>query len=172
MKNSWERKLKSLLEKRSFPENEQLRLSVIGIGNEFGGDDGAGLEVIRRLKVILPDQAQYQLIEAGTAPENVTGAVRRFQPNQILLIDAADFGSDPGEISFLDWADTTGFSISTHSLPLKVFAGYLEDQLHCQVSLLGIQPAILSFDAPLSGPVEHAVQKIADCFPKVLTNKT
>jgi len=158
------------LEKRSFPENEQLRLSVIGIGNEFGGDDGAGLEVIRRLKAILPDQ--YQLIEAGTAPENVTGAVRRFQPNQILLIDAADFGSEPGEISFLDWADTTGFGASTHSLPLKVFAGYLDDQLHCQVSLLGIQPASLSFDAPLSGPVERAVQKIADCFHIVLTTKT
>ena len=160
MKNSWQLRLRSLLPKQPDPADRPQRLSLIGIGNELGGDDAAGVVVIKRLQALLSDRSALQLINAGAAPENITGAVRRFQPGAIVLFDAADFGGDPGEVSLLDWRETTGFSASTHSLPLHVFSAYLSSELGCPVVLVGIQPFHLDFDAPLSLPVEQAVEGI------------
>ena len=169
MKNSWQLKLSSLLQKQPDPANRPLRISLIGIGYELGGDDAAGVEIICRLKANLPAQNSLQLLDAGTAPENITGAVRRFQPDRIVLFDAADFGASPGEINLLDWRETTGFSASTHSLPLHIFAAYLSSELNCPVHLMGIQPLSLEFDTPLSPPVDRAVQEIIASMKEILT---
>ncbi|HWQ83764.1 MAG TPA: hypothetical protein VN363_04310, partial [Anaerolineales bacterium] len=85
MKNSWQLRISSLLQKQSDQADRPQRISLIGIGYELGGDDAAGVVVIQRLQKSLPAREPFQLIEAGTAPENVTGAVRRFQPDQIVL---------------------------------------------------------------------------------------
>jgi len=158
------------LQKQPDPTDRPRRLSLIGIGNELGGDDAAGVAVIQRLQAVLSDRNALQLINAGAAPENITGAVRRFQPTAIVLFDAADFGGEPGEVSLLDWRDTTGFSASTHSLPLHVFAAYLSGELGCPVVLVGIQPLSLDFDAPLSLPVEQAVDGIVTEIQDILAS--
>lgn len=168
MKNSWQHRLHSQLLKEHDPADRPLRLSLIGIGNELGGDDAVGVAVIQRLQAALPDQPALQLVNAGAAPENITGAVRRFQPGAIVLFDAADFGGQPGEVSLLDWRDTTGFSASTHSLPLHVFSAYLSSELACPVILVGIQPLHLDFAAPLSAPVEQAVGEIVAHLQQIL----
>lgn len=160
MINTWQCKLSSLLQIPPESENCSRRISLIGIGYELGGDDAAGIALIHRLQTQLPDLATLQLIEAGTAPENITGAVRRFRPDRILLVDAADFSGSPGQIELLDWKDTVGFSASTHSLPLHVFAQYLSSEMNCPVTLIGIQPLSLEFAAPLSAPVNQAVDKL------------
>lgn len=160
MKNSWESKLQKHLKSQPRPGEGLPRLSLIGVGYELGGDDAVGVHVVRRLQQILPKTENLQLIIGGSAPENITGQVRRFDPEHVLLFDAADFGGKPGDIALLDWDMVSGFSASTHTLPLHVFAGYLKDQFQCPVHLLGIQPADLSFDAPLSPPVEAAAQQI------------
>lgn len=170
MKNSWQLRLRSLLQKQPDPADRAERLSLIGIGNELGGDDAAGVAVIQRLQAVLSDRSSLQLVNAGAAPENITGAVRRFQPGAIVLFDAADFGEQPGGVSLLDWRETTGFSASTHSLPLHVFSAYLSSELDCPVFLVGIQPLHLDFDAPLSPPVEQAVDEIVANILEILAD--
>ncbi len=170
MKNSWQHRLRSLLQKQPEPADRPQRLSLIGIGNELGGDDAAGVAAIQRLQAVLSDRKVLQLINAGAAPENVTGAVRRFQPGAIVMFDAADFEGQPGEVRLLDWRETTGFSASTHSLPLHVFSAYLSSELDCPVILLGIQPLHLDFDSPLSPPVERAVDEIVATFLEILAD--
>lgn len=169
MKNSWQHRLRSQLQKQPDPADQPRRLSLIGIGNELGGDDAAGVAVIQRLQAELSQREALQLLNAGAAPENITGAVRRFQPGMIILFDAADFGGQPGEVSLLDWRETTGFSASTHSLPLHVFAAYLSSELDCAVYLVGIQPRSLDFDAPLSPPVEQAVAELVAELQSILS---
>lgn len=170
MTNTWQCKLNSLLQNPPEREKRSQRISLIGIGYELGGDDAAGIQLIRRLHTELSDLATLQLIEAGTAPENITGAVRRFLPDQILLLDAADFSGSPGEIAWLDWKDTTGFSASTHSLPLHVFASYLHLELNCPVSLIGIQPLSLEFAAPLSPAVDLAIDELVSHLKLLLVD--
>lgn len=137
------------------------RVALVGIGNVLHGDDAVGVEVVRRLQARHGLSEDVLLVEAGTAPENFTGPLRRFRPDVILLIDAASFDEPPGSIRAIDWTDTDGFSASTHTLPPSVFARFLVEELGCRLTLIGVQPAGLEFGQPLSPPAAAAADRLA-----------
>jgi hydrogenase 3 maturation protease len=130
--------------------NLPSRTAILGIGQELRGDDALGLEVARCLQRKLSSREDVLVLLAGPAPENFTGALRRFDPQRVILVDAALMGETPGAVRWLDWREATGFSASTHSLPLSALAGYLETELGCTVQILGIQPAENALGAALS----------------------
>ncbi len=142
---------------------------VVGIGHDLRGDDAAGVLAARRLQEYTikanigatHTSPLCLVIDAGPAPENVTGAVRRFAPDLVLLVDAADLGEPPGTVRWLDWRETSGLSASTHALPLYVLAGYLVSELGCAVALLGIQPGSTAFDAPPTPAVRAVADAVA-----------
>ncbi len=148
----------------------RARLAIVGIGSELRGDDAAGVLVARTLREKWNDapsssiddgaSSRVLVLEGGTAPENMTGPLRRFQPDLILLIDAAEMGETPGTVRWLDPHDTEGFSASTHMLPLHLLTQFLETEFGCTVALLGIQPAALEFDTGLSAEMDAAVDAI------------
>lgn len=102
------------------------------------------------------------------APENTTGALRRFKPDVVLMVDAAQMGAVPGEIAWIPWETTSGMSASSHSLPLSMLASYLKLEFGCAVHLLGIQPDHNETNAPLSLPVRAAVDEIVQTLCKTL----
>ncbi|HSK10295.1 MAG TPA: hypothetical protein VK911_12025, partial [Vicinamibacterales bacterium] len=67
----------------------------------------------------------------------------------------------PGAVAWLDLMEADGLSASTHTLPPSVFAEYLVAQLGCRVQLIGIQPARLDLNAPLSPAVERSCAQLA-----------
>jgi hydrogenase maturation protease HycI len=154
----WQEKLQSIL--RPIGEEPRARVAIVGIGNTLQGDDAAGVEAAHELSLLVDDCEHVIVVNAGSAPENLTGLLRRFSPDWVLLIDAADMGEAPGALRWLDWDETGGVSASSHTLPLSVLSRYLVEELHCEVALLGIQPRALSFGGPLSGPVQHAVDQL------------
>ncbi len=133
------------------------KIALVGIGSELHGDDAAGIWIIRALQA----SSDLLLIEAGMTPENHTSALRRFQPDLVLMIDAAQMKLRPGDISVLDLASLDGLSASTHSFPLALTTQYIVAELGCAVLLLGIQPACTDFGAPLSQSVSRAVEEIS-----------
>ncbi len=146
-------------------------MAVVGIGNELRGDDTAGPLVIRALvERQTHDTARPALLalDAGAAPENMTGALRRFAPDLVIFVDAAfaDDGAPPGTIEWIDWRLTTGLSAtafagSTHTLPLYVIAQYLVAELGCEVALIGIQAGSVTFDHAASPVTQEAVREVA-----------
>ena len=100
------------------------------------------------------------MVEAGPAPENVTGAIRRFAPDLVILVDAAEMGEPAGTVRWLSWRDTTGLSAVTHALPPYMVAQYLATELSCEVSLIGIQVQDNSLGASLTPPVRRAVRTV------------
>ncbi|MFB3852429.1 MAG: hydrogenase maturation peptidase HycI [Vicinamibacterales bacterium] len=137
------------------------RVAVLGVGNELNADDGVGVRVVRELGRMLPARSDVLLIEAGGAPENFTGAIRRFQPDTVIIADAAAMGDKVGAIRWIDWRASDGFSGSTHTLPPSVLARFLMETVGCDVVLLGIQPASVEFDQPMSAAVEAAAREAA-----------
>ena len=137
-----------------------VRVAVLGIGNELHGDDAAGILAARALLAALPVSEHVLVIEAGPAPENTTGALRRFRPDVVLLIDAAQMGESAGTVRWLAWQDTSGISASTHTLPLHMLAWYLHEELGCEIALIGIQPAGNTMFAPISEVVEEVVNEV------------
>jgi hydrogenase 3 maturation protease len=157
-KEPWQEKLQSILKPES--QEPRAKIAIVGIGNTLQGDDAAGVETAHDLSLLIDDCEYLIVVNAGSAPENLTGLLRRFDPDWVLLIDAAEMGEEPGTLRWLDWSETNGISASSHTLPLSVLSRYLVEELKCEVALLGIQPQALSFGGPLSGPVQHAVDRL------------
>jgi hydrogenase maturation protease HycI len=146
-----------------------LRIAIVGIGHELRGDDAAGVAVACCLQPLVDASDRVFVINAGPAPENITGLLRRFDPSLVLLVDAAQMNQAPGTVHWLDWKDTVGVSASTHTLPPHVLAGYLTAELGCKVALLGIQPSnTCVLGAPLSPEVQRAVDSVVQTLSHTL----
>lgn len=148
--------------------NASPRVAVLGIGNEFSGDDAVGAWIARELGARLGPQPDCLVLDGGTAPENLTGPLRRFRPDLVLLVDAAHFAAAPGTVAWLDWQQTDGLSGSTHTLPPSVLAQFLVEELACRLALLVIQPAQLDFGCPLSAPVRAAGEQVVEALAAAL----
>lgn len=72
--------------------------------------------------------------------------LREYQPDLILLVDAAYMNVAVGEIHFLDPQEISGINFSTHMLPLSVLVDYLRQETAASVSVIGIQPGNTDFD--------------------------
>ena len=140
------------------------RIAILGVGNEFRSDDAAGVLIARALskRACALDRDHLLIIEAGPSPENLTGELRKFVPDLVLLIDVAEMGGQPGAIQWITEEAIDGMSASTHSLPLSILARYLTLELGCTVALLGIQPGSNEVGDGLSEEVSQAIREIAD----------
>jgi hydrogenase 3 maturation protease len=141
---------------------------VLGIGHELCGDDAVGVRLAGMLRPLTAGNERLLVIEAGPAPENFTGPLRRFRPDLVLLLDAAQMEGEPGTIGWLDLQSVGGMSASSHTLPLHILVAYLVAELGCQVALIGIQPEQTFADAALTPKVQAAaeivVQELLDCI--------
>jgi hydrogenase 3 maturation protease len=145
-------------------------VAVVGVGQEINGDDAAGVKVAQALvnrqragSSDAPRPAPFSLlmVEAAHAPENCTGAIRRFAPDLVILVDAAEMGDPPGTVRWLDWREAAGLNTSTHSLPASMVARYLVGELSCEVALIGIQVQDTSLGAGISPAVRRAIRSVS-----------
>jgi hydrogenase 3 maturation protease len=146
------------------------RVAVVGVGQELNGDDAAGVRVAQALlkrqragssNAPRPVPFSLLVVEAAHAPENCLGAIRRFAPDLVILVDAAEMGDPPGTVRWLDWRDTGSFGTSTHTLSLSMMASYLVAELGCEIGLIGIQAGDTSLGAPMSAAVRQAARTVA-----------
>ena len=166
-KRSWMDPLQQNLQ-RLVNHKLKPRIAILGVGNELRGDDGIGPEVVRALRSPLAGRKNFFLADTGPAPENFTGAIRRFAPDMILLIDAAALYGEPGSIYWIDWGEASGFSASSHTLPLSILVEYLTAELGCEAFLLGIQPEATTLGASLSKPAEIAKDILVQALTETL----
>jgi len=142
---------------------QACKIAVVGIGSDLRGDDIAGLLVLRHLRTALARSRlqTIRLFDGGTAPENLTGEIIRFQPSHILLVDAADLGLQPGAAKLIELEAVAGVSFSTHVLPLSILAEYLKQALPCRIIILGIQPGCTSFGSKPCREINQAAGRLA-----------
>lgn len=162
--SSWQTWLSQLLNQLTNESGQPPRVAIVGIGNNLRNDDAAGMLVARELlhRECAADASHLLVIQAGHAPENVTGELRSFAPDLILLIDAAEMRDVPGAICWVPIQSIEGMSASTHSLPLSMLARYLTLELNCVVALIGIQPKSNDVGEMVSQEVLQAVDEIVD----------
>jgi len=143
-----------------------MRTVVCGIGNKIKGDDGIGPAVIEKLNEEMEegniDPEEVMLIDCGTAPENFIGKITWFDPDKIVIVDAADTGTEPGTVSVIDRGRIVGDRISTHKLPLTMFISYLKDMFRqsLDIKFIGVQPDGTAMGSPMSQSGERAVEEI------------
>lgn len=172
------------------------RVFVLGVGNCDRGDDGAGSVLARRLRKKLeaasgqgedlaaaaspagPPRAAkgrrrdaVQVLDGGEVPESATGAIRRFKPTHVLVIDAAAGGHEPGTIFFIDKTRIFDGDLTTHRIPLSHLVRYLEETIGCRVILLGIEPGDTRRGGPMSPAVRKSAEILADALEEACLRK-
>ena len=151
---------------------------IAGIGNIFLGDDGFGVEVVRRLAARkLP--AEVRVADFGIRGFDLAYALQDGYKTTIL-VDAFPHGQKPGTISVLDpdlndigSDEVPQAGVDTHGMnPLNVLrmAASMGAPLK-GIFLVGCEPATLGPDEGqmgLSEPVEKAVNEAVDLLDSVI----
>ena len=148
---------------RGVQREEQKRLlSLIGVGNRLRGDDAAGLEVVRRLRLAHPPGVV--LIEQEGEPASLIEAWNT--ADEALVVDGISSGSAPGRLHRFDVTHAPLpaeiFNPSTHAmgLPEAVELARELDRLPGRLVVYGIEGESFEAGEGLSDPVQKTVEKL------------
>jgi len=140
------------------------RAVIVCIGNELRGDDGVGPFVSGLIKA----SRKVTVINCGETPENYLGVISRLNPQKVVIIDAANFGGQPGQIRTVSRSEITGGGLSTHDAVLTLFSGYIEEQTGAETFFVAIQPGPTEVGGRLSVRVEQAAIRLAGLINQVI----
>jgi hydrogenase 3 maturation protease len=138
------------------------RVLVLGIGNRMRGDDAIGSIVAEQLA----RQGKVPALDCGEMPDNYVGRVWEFGPDELIIVDACNFGGEPGEIRVFDeraLEQIMDVPLSTHQVPLPMLIGLIrvKSGIARRVRLVGIQPVQVEyFQEGMSEPVRAALPRV------------
>ena len=137
---------------------------IIGVGNEYRGDDGAGIAVAHRLRALFPSGITI-LEESGEG----AALIQAWQDAAwVMLVDAVRSGASPGTIHRLDALAASlpsgFFHYSTHAFSVAeaVELARSLDQLPPHLIVYGIEGANFAAGVELSPAVEQAVEAVVE----------
>jgi len=142
----------------------QPNIVIIGVGNEYRGDDGAGIAVARRLRERFLGRVTV-LEESGEGAaliDSWRGA------DWVMLIDAVRSGAQPGTIHRLDAraapVPTGFFHYSTHAFSVAeaIELARSLNQLPPHLIVYGIEGDNFAAGPDLSPAVEKAVETMVE----------
>lgn len=148
------------------------KVAVLGVGSELRSDDAAGVIAAQQIKKISRQKKKsaprVKVFIGETAPENLTGEIKKFQPSHLIIIDSSDTNAPPGQVTIISPEKVGGTSFCTHSLPLKVMVDYLRQSCGCETIIIGIQPKSLSVGGLISEEVDRAAKELAAIIVNLL----
>jgi hydrogenase maturation protease HycI len=143
------------------------RVCLLGIGNRYHHDDALGPYLAEALE----SRPDYDVIDAGVIPEDYIEMTAHKHPETILMVDATDFGGEPGEVRLLYPENVNYSGASTHAGSLRMLAEFLQARTHARVGLLAVQPADVSDGKGLSPPVSKTLDDLLDVLPDICEHK-
>jgi len=148
------------------------RLLIVTIGNDLRADDGLGPYIFEKCQIKnvsakggCASGAKCQMLNAGDKPENIIDETIALKPDQVVIIDAADFGGNVGEARIIPSEHIPDTTLSTHTFPLKVIAKLIKEDTKAKVYFLGVQPKSVELVEGLSAEVKAT----ADSIIKLIT---
>lgn len=140
------------------------KVIILGIGNTLASDDAAGSILASRIK----DKVPYVVYDAGANPENYLGKVIKDKPDNIVIVDAVDFGAKPGDYVVLEGNDIkTANLFATHNASISLTINYLQNNLKADIIVLAIQPKTVAFGDKISKEVENTLTNLEDWFSRL-----
>jgi hydrogenase 3 maturation protease len=140
---------------------------IVGIGNTLKGDDGAGPLVCRQLE----GKTCAELIDAATVPENYIQPIIKKAPQNLLVIDAIDFGASTGRIKIFRPEELNSIVISTHTLSPRLFVDMITEAIKVNVYFVGIQPGQIQLGQPVCPQVIETIKWLVSTLKEIFPLK-
>ena len=146
-----------------------MRTLIAGLGNIFEGDDGFGVEVVRRLaSTEWPDGVELR--DFGI--RGVHLAYQLLDPyDLVLIVDAVQRGAAPGTVFVIEHGPDTTLAEPAEDAPMMDAHDLAPDGVLalvprlggtlCRVVVIGCEPATITPGMELSAPVAASVDKAA-----------
>jgi hydrogenase maturation protease len=128
------------------PENPFETL-VLGLGNILWADEGFGVRAVEALNAAYRFPPNVRLMDGGTQGIFLLPWVRAAR--RLLILDAIDFGLEPGELRVMYQEDVPRFmgvkKVSMHQAGFQevLMSAQLADEFPEQIALVGVQPELL-----------------------------
>lgn len=138
------------------------RILILGVGNILLSDEGAGVEIIKRLlQAKLPEHVE--LVDGATRAMELADIMRGRE--KVIIVDAVAAGSEPGAVfrfGLDQLAELRAMSVSVHDIGVHeaIFQLRLLDELPPDIVFYGIQPGSLALGEEFTPAVENAVEKV------------
>jgi hydrogenase maturation protease len=137
---------------------------VLGVGNDYRGDDGAALAVLRALEGRVPDDVALRSFE-----QEPTRLVDAWEGAEVaVVVDAVSSGAEPGTVHRFDASAEAlpmlAFRSSTHAFGVgdTIELARALGKLPARVVVLGIEGSSFVAGDSLSAPVADAVGPAAE----------
>jgi len=119
----------------------QARVLILGVGNLLFGDDGFGPAVADMLNLHYAISDDVYVMDVGTGARRLlfTLSLSETLPEEIVIVDAVDFGLEIGQVSELSVEDlpvTKTDDFSLHQVPTSNMLRELQERRHVKVTVL------------------------------------
>jgi hydrogenase 3 maturation protease len=98
------------------------------------------------------------IIDAGDVPENYLGPIEASGADVVLVLDAADLGASPGDLSLIEMSQLKELGVSTHTANLALLFMVIPRAERPEAILVAIQPEQMETGQSLSRNVEIAMK--------------
>lgn len=132
-------------------------LLVITVGNLLRSDDGVAPYIAEHAK---RPKSGIITLDAGERPEDILWKAIEARPERVVIIDAADFGGEPGEVRAIPEEFIPENPISTHRFPLRVISRLVTEDTGARVDFICIQPESVGFGEGISDRVRSSAEEI------------
>lgn len=132
-------------------------LLVITVGNLLRFDDGVGPYIAEKAN---RPKTGIIILDAGERPEDIVWKAIEVGPGRVVVIDAADFAGEPGEVCAIPEELLPENPISTHRFPLRVISRLVTEDTGARVDFICIQPERVGFGKGLSDTVRSSAEEI------------
>ena len=112
---------------------------------------------------------RVEVVEAGMDPERHLLRLTDGGFDQVVFLDAVDFGGAPGSVALLESGEMAARfpQVSTHRLSLGLLARQVEASGGTNAWLLGVQPQSLRQGEQLSATVQATLRLLLDLVSEV-----
>ncbi len=143
---------------------------VLGLGNILHGDDGAGAQVIGRLRADPRVPSDVSLVEGGTLGLELLPYI--WNCARLIVIDAIDVGECPGTLVRMSGKEISSLpgSSNVHQLGVSdlLVALRMLAERQPEVMLLGVQPENTDWSSELSPSVAATIDSLVEATVKEL----
>jgi hydrogenase maturation protease len=147
-----------------------MKRVLVGVGNAYRSDDGAGLAVAERVRALAPDGVEVALCE-----QEVSRIMEAFEgAAAAVVVDAVASGGEPGQLHRFDAVaapvPARAFGSSTHAFGVgeAIELARALGKLPPAVVVIGIEGQEFAAGEGLSSAVEAAVQPAAEAVLREL----